>query len=55
MVEEMTALHSSGTWDMVTLRAGKTTVGWRWVYTMKIGPDGWVDCHKAWLVARGYT
>ena len=25
------------------------------MYTMKIGPDGWVDCLKARLVAKGYT
>ena len=29
MVEEMTALHSSGTWDLVTLLVGKTLVGCR--------------------------
>ena len=40
MVEEMAALHSSGTWDLVSLPIGKTLVGCRWVYTMKIGPDG---------------
>ena len=55
MVEEMVALHSSGTWDLVTLPAGKTPVGCCWVYTVKIGPDGRVDCLKAWLVAKGYT
>ena len=55
MVEEMTALHSSGTWDLVTLPASKTPVGFRWVYTVKIGPDGRVDRLKAWLVAKGYT
>ena len=55
MVEEMTGLHSSGTWDLITLPAGKTPVGCCWVYTGKIGPDGQVDCLKARLVAKGYT
>ena len=55
MVEEMAALHSSSTWDLVTLPTGKTHVGCRWVYTVKIGPDGQVDRFKAWLVAKGYT
>ena len=55
MVEEMATLHSSGTWDLVILPAGKTPVGCRWVYTMKIGPDGRVDSLKARLVAQGYT
>ncbi|RVW39384.1 Retrovirus-related Pol polyprotein from transposon RE1 [Vitis vinifera] len=30
-------------------------VGCRWVYTVKVGPDGQVDCLKARLVAKGYT
>ena len=55
MVEKMAALQSSGTWDMVTLPASKTPIGCRWVYTVKIGPDGRVDRLKARLVAKGYT
>ena len=55
MVEEMVALHSSGTWDLVTLPVGKTLVGCRWVYIVKIGPYGRVDRLKARLVAMGYT
>ena len=55
MVEEMIALHSTGTWDRVTLPAGKFPVGCCWVYTVKIGPDGGVDRLKARLVAKGYT
>ena len=27
MVDEMTALHSNGTWDLVSLPPGKSTVG----------------------------
>ena len=55
MVEEMTALHSSGTWDLVTLLAGKTPIGCRWVYIVKISLDDRVDRLKARLVAKGYT
>ena len=55
MVEEMAALHSSGTWDLVTLCASKSPVGYRCVYTVKIGLDGRVDRLKARLVAKGYT
>ena len=50
MVEEMAALHSSGTWDLVTL-----PIRCRWVYTVKIGPDSRVDHLNARLVAKGYT
>ena len=55
MVNEMTALHSNDTWDLVVLPSGKFTVGCRWVYTVKVDPDGQVDRLKARLVAKGYT
>ena len=55
MVEEMAALHSNGSWDLVTLPVGKTLVRCRWVYTVKISPDGRVDHLKAQSVAKGYT
>ncbi|RVW69345.1 DNA-directed RNA polymerase V subunit 1 [Vitis vinifera] len=31
---EMTSLHSNGTWDLVVLPSGKSTVGYRWVYAI---------------------
>ena len=55
MVDEMATLHSTGTWDLVVLPFGKFPVGCRWVYTIKVGLDGQVDCFKACLVAKGYT
>ena len=55
MTEEIVVLHSNGALDLVTLPAGKTLVGCRWVYTVKIGPDGQMDRLKARLVAKGYT
>ncbi|KAJ9677635.1 hypothetical protein PVL29_022557 [Vitis rotundifolia] len=55
MVDEMAALHSNDTWDLVVLPSGKSTVGCRWVYAVKVGPDGQVDRLKARLVAKGYT
>ena len=55
MVEEMAALHSTGSWDLDTLHAGKSPVGCRWVYTVKISPDCRVDRLKARLVSKGYT
>nr|CAN79194.1 hypothetical protein VITISV_000236 [Vitis vinifera] len=41
MVDEMAALHSNGTWDLVSLPPGKSTVGCRWVHTVK-GESGLV-------------
>ena len=31
MVEEIVALHSTSTWDLVTLPTGKSSVGCHWV------------------------
>ena len=53
MIEEMVTLHSTITWDLVTLPADKSSVSCCWVYTAKIGLDGQVDHLKAHLVAKG--
>ena len=53
--EEMDALYSNGTWEFVALPPGKSPVGCRWVYTVKVGLDGKIDQLKAHLVAKGYT
>ena len=55
MVDEMIALHSTGTWDLIVLPFGKVLVGCRWVYTVKVGPDDQVDRLKACLVDKGYA
>ena len=55
MVEEMVALHSNNTWDIIPFPSDKTIVGCRWVYTVKVGPDGQTYLFKARLVAKGYT
>ncbi|KAF3659003.1 Endoribonuclease Dicer -like protein 3b [Capsicum annuum] len=39
----------------VALQKGKSIVGCRWVYAVKVGPDGQVDRLKACLVTKGYT
>ena len=55
MVKEMAAMHSTSTWNPVPLPVDKSPIGCRWVYTIKIGPDGGVDRLKARLVVKGYT
>ena len=55
MVVEMQALESSDTWELVPLPPGKQTVSCRWVYAIKVRPNGEVDRLKARLVAKGYT
>ena len=55
MAEEMDALYSNDTWELVTRPPGKSPVSCRWVYTVKVGPNGYIDRLKARLVAKGYT
>ena len=52
MIDEIRALENNGTWEVVPLPPGKKTVGCRWVYTIKVGPNGGVDRLKARLVAK---
>ena len=55
MAEEMDALYSNDTWELVALPPGKSPIGCRCVYTVKVRPDGQIDRLKARLVANGYT
>ena len=55
MIEEMNALTDNGTWDLVLLPVGKKAIGCRWVFTMKVNPDGSIARPKAYLVAKGYA
>ena len=55
LAEEMDALYSNDTWELVALPLGKSPVGYRWLYTVKVGPDGQIDRLKACLVAKGCT
>ena len=55
MAEEMDALDSNDTWELVALPPGKSSVGCRWVYIVKVRPDGKINRFKAHLVAKGYT
>ena len=55
MDEEITSLEKMGTWKVVPLPEGCTTVCCKWVYRIKYNADGKISCHKARLVARGFT
>lgn len=55
MIEEMNALDVNGTWNLVNLPSGKRAIGCKWVFTVKVNPDGSVARLKARLVAKGYA
>ncbi|KAH9658679.1 protein kinase domain-containing protein [Citrus sinensis] len=52
MLEEMRALEKNATWEKVDLPDGKTTVGCKWVFTVKYNSDGSLERYKARLVAK---
>ncbi|RDX85859.1 putative helicase CHR10, partial [Mucuna pruriens] len=49
------ALEQSGTWELVSLPSGKKAIGCRWIFAIKVGPNGTVDRLKARFVAKGNT
>ena len=53
MIEEMDGLTDNGTWDLVRLFAGKKAIGFRWVFTMKVNPDGSIARLKPTLLLKG--
>ena len=55
MDEELSTLHKTGTWDLVSLPLGKSVVGYRWVYKIKSNSDGSIELFKARLVTKGYS
>ena len=55
MQEEMDALHSQGTWTLVSFPSHKNLVGCKWIFKLKKNADGSVARHKARLVAQGFS
>lgn len=55
MIDEMRGLQSSGTWDLVSLPLGKFVLDCLWIFMVKVGSIGSIECLKACLVAKVYT
>lgn len=55
MDSEMEALHTNNTWDLVPRPPIANVVGSKWVFRTKLRSNGTIDCHKARLVAQGFT
>ena len=55
MKKELDALEENETWTVMPLPPGKKPIGSKWVYKVKLKPDGTVERFKARLVANGYN
>ena len=55
MEEEMGCLKENGTWELVDLPHGHTTIKNRWVFVTKRNTLGEVIRYRARLVAKGFT
>jgi hypothetical protein len=51
VLSEMDSIMSNGTWKVVD----RPSVGCKWVFKIKLMPDGTIKKYKARLVAKGYT
>jgi Reverse transcriptase (RNA-dependent DNA polymerase) len=54
MLEEIHALTSNNTWQLVPLLLDRHIVGCKWVYKIKRNKDGSIARYKAQLVAKRY-
>ena len=54
MEEEMSALQRNNTYELTPLPPGRSLVGGRWVYSVKLGPNN-EESFKARYVAKGYS
>ena len=56
MEEEIQALlHLNQTWELVPTPKDVQPISCKWVYKVKIKPDGSIERYKARLVARGFS
>lgn len=55
MQEEIDALRSNNTWDLVACPSNTNAVGSKWVFRTKFCSDGTIERHQAHLGAQGFT
>ena len=54
MTEELLALESNSTWDLVPAPQNASIIESKWIYSIKVRSNGSLDRYKARLVAQGY-
>jgi hypothetical protein len=55
MLDEMTSIEASETWELAELPPRTRPIGHKWVYKTKKDATGVITKHKARLVAKGYV
>ena len=55
MDEELEALNKNNTWELTNKPENIKPIKSRWVFKVKLNPDGSVERYKARLVAKGYS
>ncbi|GAA0187190.1 transmembrane signal receptor [Lithospermum erythrorhizon] len=51
---EYTTLMHNQTWDLVPPNEAHNVIGCKWIFRVKLNPDGTIERHKARLVAQGF-
>ncbi|CAL1358011.1 unnamed protein product [Linum trigynum] len=54
MTTEVTALEANQTWEVVPRPLNVPVIGSKWVYNVKLNPDGSLERFKARVVAQGF-
>ncbi|KAK1415826.1 hypothetical protein QVD17_31614 [Tagetes erecta] len=55
MTDELNSMYQNDVWDLVELPKGAKPVGCKWVYKIKLDPNGNGKRYRARLVAKGYA
>jgi hypothetical protein len=54
MHHELDMLRKNSTYELVPLPAGRKAIGIKWIFKVKLNPDGSINKYKARLVAKGF-
>ncbi|GAA0168579.1 transmembrane signal receptor [Lithospermum erythrorhizon] len=55
MTEEYNVVMHNRTWSLVTPSSSQNVIGSKWIFRVKLHPDGTIECYKARLVALKVT
>ena len=54
MADEMKSLQDNNNWDLVELPRDRNVIPGKWVYKIKLGPNGQIDKFKEHYVEKGF-